>query len=220
MKGVFTLHKRILVYIILAATILFSTTVYGIMQNQEANIININSVAEGNVASEFLREEIIESNNLIHYISDLTKLSYEDAEYLVGVCEEKEIDVFLVLGLMKVESNFNVRLIGRQGEIGLTQLKVGTAKWIANNIGVEFEAQYLFDPKYNINISTSFLTQLRERNKGDIHKTLTAYNRGEGGLKKYMVSRSSRRNPAESTYSNRVLEYSTIFKESFKKYSI
>ncbi|SDZ29696.1 Transglycosylase SLT domain-containing protein [Proteiniborus ethanoligenes] len=213
------MQKRILIYIVLTATILFSTTVYGIMQNQEANIIDINSVAEGNIAREFLREEIIESNNLIHFISDLTKLSHEEAEYIVQICKEKEIDIFLVLGLMKVESNFNIRLIGKQGEIGLTQLKVGTAKWIASNIGVEFKAQDLFEPKYNVNISTSFLKGLRERNNGDIHKTLTAYNRGEGGLKKYMVSRSGRRNPAESTYSKRVLEYSTIFRESFKNYN-
>lgn len=212
------MQKRILVlYIILTATILFSTTVYGIMQNQESNILNINGIADEKVASEFLRNEIFKVHDLTYFISDLTKLSYEEAEYLIEVCEEKELDVFLVLGLMKVESNFNCKLVGRQGEIGLGQLKKGTAKWVANNTGIELRPEDLFKPKYNIEIFTSFLKQLKEGYNNDMHKTLTAYNRGEGGLNKYMASRGSRRNPAESTYSNRVLEYSYIYKEKFNK---
>lgn len=155
--------------------------------------------------------------NLIEYINKESNLGKDIAGYLYDNCIEKELDPFLVLGLIKLESNFEARLVSYAGARGLGQLMENTAEPWAKNLGLEYSVEKLFDPKYNINIFTSHLQYLFDVYDGDIHQVLTAYNRGQGGLKKYIASRDGHRNPAESIYSKRVIKITSNYRKNFEK---
>lgn len=156
------------------------------------------------------------NTKLVNFMKEKSGLEIDTIEYLNEQCKEKNLDPFFVLGLMKLESNFKTNLISYAGARGLGQLMDNTAKPWANNLGLEYSVEKLYEPKYNIQIFTSHLQYLFKVYNNDVHQILTAYNRGQGGLKKYVASRSNRRNPAESTYSNRVLQLGNVYREEFE----
>ncbi|MTI68213.1 MAG: lytic transglycosylase domain-containing protein [Firmicutes bacterium] len=160
--------------------------------------------------------DINEDNRKIDFIIKEAKLTKKEAKYLLSECEEKNLNIYLILGLMKVESNFNPELVGTSGERGLGQIMDCTAKALAKNLNIEYDPDDLFDPKYNIHLFTTHLKYLKGYYKNDMHKTLTAYNRGQNGLEKYVASRDHRKYPARSIYSKRVLEYTTKYKNKYE----
>src|SRR6056297_2967521 len=149
------------------------------------------------------------------FIIDVSGLSNEDSSYLIEASENIGVDPMLILSLIRVESFFDPYLVGTSGERGLGQLMANTAKPVAESIGVEYNPDKLFEPQYNILLFTTQFKYLLDYYEGDIHKTLTAYNRGQYGLKKYMASRSSHSNPEVSVYSSTILEYAAEYKNQF-----
>lgn len=149
------------------------------------------------------------------FIVDVSGLSREDSTYLIESCENIEVDPLLILSLIRVESFFDPYLVGTSGERGLGQLMANTAKPVAESIGVEYNPDKLFEPKYNILLFTTQFKYLMDYYEGDIHKTLTAYNRGQYGLEKYIASRSSHARPEVSIYSSTILKYADEYKNQF-----
>ena len=149
------------------------------------------------------------------FIIDVSGLSKEDSSYLIEASENIGVDPMLILSLIRVESFFDPYLVGTSGERGLGQLMANTAKPVAESIGVEYKPDKLFEPQYNILLFTTQFKYLIDYYEGDLHKTLTAYNRGQYGLEKYMASRSSHSRPEVSIYSSTVLKYATEYKNQF-----
>lgn len=211
-------RKRLSIYLTVLIFILLTSTVYGIVlvkhdsDNPRLVVSNTKKVVNDINTKDLFNEDLE-----VQYIVDKTGLSKDVSKYLLDMCRKKELDIFVVLGLMKVESNFNPKVVGAKGERGLGQLMENTARPLAKNLGIEYSPEKLFDPKYNILLFTTQLKYLKTIMNNDIHKILTAYNRGEYGLKKYMASRSGRRNPAMSTYSIKVLEYANKYRKEFNE---
>lgn len=160
-----------------------------------------------------------QDSTLLEYIVNLSGLEKNECMYLIEQCTEKEIDIFIVLGLIKYESNFLTTAVGSKGERGLGQLMANTAEPVAKNLGYDYNPDDLFNPKFNIEIFMTQLKYLYEFYERDIHKTLTSYNRGQYGLEKYIASRqSTHRDPAMSDYSVKVLDYALIYQEEFANY--
>ena len=153
------------------------------------------------------------------FIKDETNLNEKESDYLVSQSQEKGLDIFMILGLIKLESNFNDRLVGTSGERGLGQIMDITGRQLAENMGLDYHPDLLFDSKYNIRLFTTHLSYLIKYYDSDIHRALTAYNRGQNGLKKYIASRGNINNPARSIYSSRVIELSNEFKVKFHNYT-
>ncbi|ACB84486.1 stalk domain-containing protein [Natranaerobius thermophilus] len=112
----------------------------------------------------------------------------EDAvEKLIKQSEQLDLDLSLLLGLMRVESTFNPENVGSaSGALGLFQIMPGTASNLASQHGWEYEREKLFDAQYNIKLGTTYLHQLMEKYDGNVHKALSGYNRGTVGLQNYM----------------------------------
>ncbi len=202
---------------IIFITILFSNIAYGILPFEtEYNVLCLSKLNKYDSSELFINYEQLERNSHSEYITSITSLTNEEALFLFDQCSEKDIDIFLILGLMRVESNFDTNAVGRSGERGLGQLKDKTAKSIANNLGIDYNVKYLFNPKYNINLFTTHLSYLYKK-YDDLHKALTAYNRGEYGLKKFMVSREGSDNPARSRYSDKVIKYRNKYYMEYQK---
>ncbi|WP_202708070.1 transglycosylase SLT domain-containing protein [Sporosalibacterium faouarense] len=211
------MKKKLLYILIPFMTLLLSSNVYGAKHSDaEDRLYTTGIIFDQASVDEIMAYIYRDDNNKIDFISDASGLSKEDSKFLLEECESKELDVFLVLGLMKLESRFDTRAVGSLGERGLGQLMENTARPIAENLDLEYEPDMLFIPRYNIKLFTTQLKYLNKIFDNDVHKVLTAYNRGAYGLKKYMASRSTRQNPAISSYSNRVLEFRNEFYNDFQ----
>lgn len=84
------------------------------------------------------------------------------------------IDPAMAFRLVRVESEFTQRARSPMNAIGLTQLRLPTARFYMPDIT---EAQ-LFDRDVNLRIGFRFLKDLLERFDGNVDHALLAYNRG------------------------------------------
>lgn len=166
-----------------------------------------------------LRDAYIGNKRLIRFTHNLTKLEYDESEYIIEECLKDNLNPFIVLGVIKKESNFNPRAVGKFGEKGLGQLMENTAKPVAENLGYIYDPKKLFDSRYNIKLTITQLTYLYKLYDKDINKTLTAYNRGQNGLEEYMKQdKSDYEDPAMSDYSVDVINFAKKFKDEFDNF--
>jgi hypothetical protein len=104
----------------------------------------------------------------------------------------------LIRGVIRAESNFEVKAVSRAGARGLMQLMPGTAK----ELGVDNP----FDIAQNIDGGARYLRKMLDSFGGDIKVALAAYNAGPGAVAKY----GGNVPPYQETerYINRVLKFS------------
>jgi soluble lytic murein transglycosylase-like protein len=86
------------------------------------------------------------------------------------------IPVALAQAVVRHESNFNPRVTGRAGEIGLMQIKLQTAR----GMGYTGSRKGLYDPATNIKWGMKYLGQARRLAGGSECGTLSRYNGGLG----------------------------------------
>lgn len=135
-------------------------------------------------------------------LADYGTLNRDTIEKLVYRTEELDLDLDLVLGLIRVESNFDPGNVSWAGAVGLFQVMPGTAQRLADARGYEYSRELLYDPKYSIKVGTAYLNRHDKNYGGDRHKILTAYNKGSQGLDQHINATGS----AVSSFSNLVLE--------------
>jgi len=87
------------------------------------------------------------------------------------------VDPFLARAVIQAESAFNYKARSRAGALGLMQLMPKTAE--------RFGVLDPFDPRQNITGGTRYLKYLMDYYKGDVSRTIAAYNAGEGAVDKY-----------------------------------
>jgi soluble lytic murein transglycosylase-like protein len=114
-------------------------------------------------------------------------------QYLYDLCTERGLDYKMALAIIRHESGFNAKALGGKTNYGLFQINKGNHKALSAALKTENKP---FDPRININWGTHILSCLftkYEKSYGgeDLLKAvLSAYNRGEGGFKKYGFAKS------------------------------
>lgn len=120
-----------------------------------------------------------------------------------STAERYGVDPALVFAVIAVESGWNPRLVhaneDKSRDYGLGQLNDRTWPWIAEQMGMK-DADPM-DPEQNVAMMAWFLAYLSRRYGPDPHRVLTAYNRGEAGMRAWVASRGTTR----SAYSTAVL---------------
>lgn len=83
---------------------------------------------------------------------------------------EKKLDPFLLIALMRVESQFNFAAVSPKGAIGLTQVlpQYHTEKFKS--------VASLYDPKINIRVGAQVLKEYLDRQNGNERRALLQYN--------------------------------------------
>lgn len=119
-------------------------------------------------------------------------------DHIQGLCADYEIPVELVLAVIEKESSFNEKAVSSVGAKGLMQI---IPKYHTDRMN-HLNCTDLFDPKQNVTVGVDFLAELIEKNNGNIHKALTAYNYGQNGANKIFFSKGKE----SSHYSRKVLE--------------
>ncbi len=113
----------------------------------------------------------------------------EHEDIVSKYADEYGLDTYMVLGLIKAESNFVTDAESHQGAKGLMQLTESTAVWVAEKIGLEnFEVTELDDPETNIMLGCWYLDYLIDAYDGDLTLALCAYNAGSGNVAKWLAN--------------------------------
>lgn len=101
---------------------------------------------------------------------------------------EKDLDPFLVAGVIRTESKFNTQARSPKGALGLMQMMPETAKWVAEQMDfpANFDTSQLTNPEVNIRMGTWYLSSLKKEFKGNEVLILAAYNGGRGNVKQWM----------------------------------
>lgn len=134
------------------------------------------------------------------------------AQAIIDEAMKREFDPVFLLSVIQNESSFNPSMLGALDEIGLMQLRPGTAEWIAKKFGIKYKgSQQLFDPCMNIKIGAAYMDYLRDQ-LPHAQLYLSAYNMGKRNVVK---------NVEEDTwpkqYVGHVMRYYIEFYESIKE---
>lgn len=100
--------------------------------------------------------------------------------------KEVEIDPYLVMAVIRVESKFRPKAQSIRGAKGLMQLMPETAKWAAEQMGETYQPESLFEIDYNTKIGCWYLAKLLKEFGGSLPLTLAAYNGGPGNVTQWL----------------------------------
>lgn len=100
--------------------------------------------------------------------------------------KEVEMDPYLIMAVIRVESKFRPKAQSIRGAKGLMQLMPQTAQWAAEQMGEEYLPDELFDVEYNTKIGCWYLARLYKNFKGSLPLTLAAYNGGPGNVNQWL----------------------------------
>jgi soluble lytic murein transglycosylase len=100
--------------------------------------------------------------------------------------QERGIDPYLALAVIRQESLFNARAHSPAAALGLMQLIPPTAARVAKQIGLPAPNQEkLFEPEFNLTLGTQYLKNLLERYSNNWFKAIAAYNAGEAAVDRW-----------------------------------
>ena len=102
------------------------------------------------------------------------------------IAQQRNLDPYLVLGLIRQESLFEPKARSPAFALGLMQLLPSTAARVASRHGMRAPAtEKLFDPEVNLNIGTQYLKDLLQRYGNNWCKAIAAYNAGESAVDRW-----------------------------------
>jgi soluble lytic murein transglycosylase len=103
---------------------------------------------------------------------------------------EHDLDPYLILAIMYVESKFDPQSTSDQGARGLMQIMPQTGDWIASSLGdEEFSVKDLYKPAINIKYASWYLARLRDGFNSRLPVVLAAYNGGQGNVGKWLKNK-------------------------------
>lgn len=154
-------------------------------------------------------------------------IKYEN--YVEKYSEEYGVDICLVYGVIRTESNFNPEAVSSAGAIGLMQLMPDTFLWL-QNYRTQFmpdkilDSDELYDPKTNIEYGVYLLRFLLDRYEGNTSLAICAYNAGYGNVDDWLANGTiSASNvlaenvpfPETSNYLTKVSSAADVYKELY-----
>ncbi len=118
----------------------------------------------------------------------LEKLKYPLAyeKEIQKYSEKYRLDPFLVAGLIRQESGYNVKSLSSSNAMGLMQIIPPTGKYIAEQVNFRgFSPDLLYEPETNISFGTWYLAYLLNRFNGNLFKAVAGYNAGPGAIERW-----------------------------------
>ena len=116
---------------------------------------------------------------------------------VVRIAKDRDLDPFLLAGLIRQVSEFNPQAVSRAKAYGLTQVRPATGRQFARKAGVsKVTVRVLYQPAANLKIGTSILRSMLDAQGGKVEQMLAAYNAGPQRVVEWMAW-SAYREPAE-----------------------
>ena len=96
------------------------------------------------------------------------------AHEIIRAAQDEHMPAGIAFRLVRRESGFRVRALGRAGEIGLTQIKPATARLLVPSITVAA----LYRPRVNLHLGFRYAVRIVRRHHGDWYRGLAGYHIG------------------------------------------
>lgn len=101
-------------------------------------------------------------------------------------CSEYNIDEYVILSVIKAESNFKPDAVSPKDAIGLMQLTLDTANWCAEKLNInDVQKSDLYVPEINIKLGVYYFNYLLDK-YDDFNTAVAAYNAGMGNVDKWL----------------------------------
>ncbi|MBY0504722.1 MAG: lytic transglycosylase domain-containing protein [Bryobacteraceae bacterium] len=105
---------------------------------------------------------------------------------LEQLARERDLDPFIIAGLIRQESEFDAAAVSRSNARGLTQVMPGTGSWLASKLGLgRFSIGMLHLPETNLNLGTYYMRMMLNQLDQNWEFMLAAYNAGKGRVDKW-----------------------------------
>lgn len=133
---------------------------------------------------------VMNSGATKEFTKSLYPIKYES--YVEKAAKEHNVDICLVYGVIRNESNFDPNVVSNAGAIGLMQLMPDTFTWL-QNYRADFEpdkildSNMLYKPEVNIDYGTYYLSYLLDKYDGDRSLAICAYNAGYGNVDEWIA---------------------------------
>lgn len=90
------------------------------------------------------------------------------------------LDVYLLAGLIRQESEFDPRAVSRAGARGLMQVMPSTGSQLSRTLGLRgFRTSTLMNPSNNLRLGAFYFRSLLEQHGGSVEAALASYNAGK-----------------------------------------
>ena len=146
--------------------------------------------------------------------------------YIYEYANENHISPYLVMAMIRTESNFIHDAVSQKDAKGLMQMMDNTAYWVADQMNIDyFKINDLNDPETNIRMGTWYMSYLLEKYDDNEKTALAAYNGGMGNVSKWLSDKNYsddgetlKKIPYRETekYVDRVLEYKKNYERFYK----
>ncbi len=150
---------------------------------------------ETKALSPIISHSIIGANKYEAAVYYDIPLNQEHQDYIIAKCKEKDIDVELVLAVMKVESNYNFDIISRTNDYGVMQVNKINHKWLKKELNINDFLSFYDNTNAGIHILSQYKWCESET------QMLMCYNMGVSGAKRLW-----KKGVYETTYTKKVLQ--------------
>ena len=126
---------------------------------------------------------------LILNIGNIIKMLYpvKHLDHIKTYATQYGVDPYLIMGIIKTESNFEADAVSHKNATGLMQIMEPTAKWLATKMELaDFSYTDITDPALNIQMGCYYIHYLLEHYDGNTENALAAYNAGQGTVDKWL----------------------------------
>jgi soluble lytic murein transglycosylase len=101
--------------------------------------------------------------------------------------EHYNVDPFLIMAIIQIESKYNPHRVSKKGAVGLMQVMPETAKWIIEKANFSVMAkEYLDEPELNIALGSWYVNFLTKEFDHNLYAAIAAYNAGPGNVRKWL----------------------------------
>ena len=109
-------------------------------------------------------------------------------DLVLSAAYENNIDPYLVFAVIRAESKYQTGAQSSAGARGLMQIMPDTAKWIAEQQGIEdITPEKLHEPETNIRLGCWYLASLNKEFEGRMPLVIAAYNAGRGKTREWVI---------------------------------
>jgi len=143
---------------------------------------------------------------ILRYSNDIsTSQAKKLARIISEDCDSYQLDPFLILAVIQVESKFSPVAVSHKGAIGLMQVMPSTAEYLAKKLGISVTGRKeLRDPFLNVRLGIYYISLLEDR-FDNIEHALVAYNYGPN---KFASSKKLKK--GSHSYVKKVLDFKSL----------
>lgn len=150
------------------------------------------------------------------------------SEDIYRYAEQYQVNPYLVMGIIKAESSYNVHAVSHKNAKGLMQITDDTAWWLADQMGLDnFDVSDYKNPEINIQMGCFYVRYLMDLFAHEEKVALAAYNAGPNTVKHWLDNKKYSSDgvtldyiPYRETerYINKVLNYEDVYKRLYSKH--